>query len=58
MTEHTERRSDAETEAQLLEVLPLVQRKLDGLDHIADPELIEAAHELRDSLGSALGIPQ
>lgn len=52
------RPSDAETEAQLLEVLPLVRAKVDSLDRIADPDLHQAAHDLRESLRVALGIPR
>lgn len=58
MTEHTQRRSDAETEAQLLEALPLVQEKVDSLRRIADPDLAAAAENLRESLRVVLGIPQ
>lgn len=58
MPDNTTPRSAPETEAQLLEVLPMITEKVDSIGEFQDPALIEAAHNLCDSLRVGLGIPQ
>jgi hypothetical protein len=56
VTQNTVPPSDAETEAQLLDELPRIRAKVDRLDRFADPDCMQAAHDLAVALRSRLGI--